>query len=119
MKKLFLSLILLSSIPVYGQKTETVYSIAKEMREKSWYEGQIKAWKAEIDKNKKNGIAWTNYYMAARALRHLSYDNPEAQKNTTTCVIPSLPISKKQILPVSKLTTWRTLSRDLPVRQTT
>lgn len=80
MKKLFLSLILLSSILVYGQKTETVYSIAKEMREKSWYEGQIKAWKAEIDQNKKNGIAWTNYYMASRALRHLSYDNPEARK---------------------------------------
>lgn len=80
MKKILFSIVLLGSFLVYGQKPETVYSIAKEMREKPWYEGQIKAWKAEIDKNKKNGIAWTNYYMAARAMRHLSYDNPEVRQ---------------------------------------
>lgn len=77
MKKLLFSIVLLSSFLVYGQKPETVYSIVKEIREKSWYEGQIKAWKSEIDKNKRNGIAWTNYYMAARAMRLLSPDDLE------------------------------------------
>lgn len=80
MKKFLFSILLLSSFAVYGQKPETVYSIAKEQRENSWYEGQIKAWKGEINKNKKNGIAWTNYYMAARALRHGSYQNPEMRE---------------------------------------
>ncbi len=80
MKKFLFSILLLSSFAVYGQKPETVYSIAKEQREDSWYEGQLKAWKGEINKNKKNGIAWTNYYMAARALRHGSYQNPEMRQ---------------------------------------
>lgn len=80
MKKILFSILLLSSSLVYGQKPETVYSIAKEQRDQSWYEGQIKAWKGEISKNKKNGIAWTNYYMAARALRHNSYQNPEMRQ---------------------------------------
>ncbi|WP_300659946.1 hypothetical protein [Fluviicola sp.] len=80
MKKILFSLLLLSSFAVYGQKPETVYSIAKEQRDNSWYEGQIKAWKGEINKDKKNGIAWTNYYMAARALRHNSYQNPEMRQ---------------------------------------
>jgi formylglycine-generating enzyme required for sulfatase activity len=54
------------------QKPEVVYSIAKEVKEISWYETQLNLWKAEIDKNNRNGEAWTNYYMAARALRNVS-----------------------------------------------
>ncbi len=60
-----------------AQKPETVYGFAKEQREQSWYETQLKLWKAEIDKDKTNGNAWYNYYKAARGLRNLSSDNTE------------------------------------------
>lgn len=81
MKNFLLGLTLLLATGSFAQKPETVYSIAMEVRELSWYEQQMQLWKAEIDKNKQNGIAWTNYYMAARALRNLSRDN-ETQFNT-------------------------------------
>src|SRR6218665_379879 len=62
-----------------NQKPETVYSIAKEIREISWYETQLKLWKAEIDKNNKYGEAWVNYYRAARALKKLSDEGSASQ----------------------------------------
>ena len=63
-----------------AQKPETVYSVAKEQREMSWYEQQQKLWKAETVKNKSNANAWYNYYSATRAMRNSCYDdkNPEA-----------------------------------------
>lgn len=63
-----------------AQKPETVYSVAREQREISWYEQQEKLWKQETVKNKSNASAWYNYYSAVRALRNSYYDdqNPEA-----------------------------------------
>ena len=63
-----------------AQKPETVYGFAKEQREQSWYETQLKLWKAEIDKDKTNGNAWYNYYRAARGLRNLHAGNAEKRK---------------------------------------
>lgn len=81
MKHFLLSLFLIcSSWIVFSQKPEQVYSIAVEVREIPWYEQQLILWKNEIDKNKQNGVAWTNYYMAARALRNLSGSDPEQLK---------------------------------------
>jgi len=62
------------------EKPQTVYSIAKEVKEISWYETQLKLWKAEIDMNNKNGEAWTNYYLASRALKNLSAHNSDEKK---------------------------------------
>lgn len=70
---------------VIVQKPETVYSTAKESKETSWYETQIKLWKAEIDKNNKNGEAWINYYRANRALRNLAPTEEERNKWDTEC----------------------------------
>lgn len=81
MKNILFGITLFFASTALGQKPEAVYSIALEVRELSWYEQQMHLWKAEIDKNKQNGTAWTNYYMAARALRNLSRDN-EAQFKT-------------------------------------
>lgn len=80
MKHFFIGLMLLGPAVVHSQQPEKVYSIALEIRENSWYEQQLQLWKAETEKNAQNGIAWTNYYMAARALRNLSGDNPELHK---------------------------------------
>lgn len=68
------------------QKPETVYSIAKEVKDNAWYENQIKLWKAEIDKNDKNGEAWINYYRANRALRNLSQTEEERTKWDSQCI---------------------------------
>lgn len=67
------------------QKPETVYSIAKEVKETSWYEMQSRLWKAEIDKNTKNGDAWINYYRANRALRNLAPTEEDRNKWDTQC----------------------------------
>ncbi|MGV3613119.1 MAG: hypothetical protein ACO1N0_19315 [Fluviicola sp.] len=84
MKQLFIGLTFLTCFQSFAQrdgvtvqKPETVYSIAKEEKALSWYEMQSKLWKAEIDKNNKNGEAWINYYRANRALRNLSSSNEE------------------------------------------
>jgi len=63
-----------------NQKPEKVYSIAKEIQEISWYETQLKLWKAEIDKDSKYGDAWVNYYRAARALKNLSEEGSAEKK---------------------------------------
>src|SRR6188768_1644876 len=78
MKQLFIGLAFLigfhslaQTTDVIIQRPETVHSITKEQKETSWYETQVKLWKAELDKNNKNGEAWINYYRANRALRNL------------------------------------------------
>jgi formylglycine-generating enzyme required for sulfatase activity len=90
MKHLFIGLTFLIGFHSFaqkdgGQKPETVYSIAKEQKETSWYETQIKLWKSEIDKNTKNGVAWINYYRANRALRNLSSTDEERNKWDKAC----------------------------------
>lgn len=90
MKHLFIGLTFITCFNCFAQKDgsqkpETVYSIAKEQKETSWYETQIKLWKAEIDKNTKNGEAWINYYRANRALRNLSSTEEERSKWDKEC----------------------------------
>lgn len=51
----------------YSQKAETVYSIAKEQRPIEWYQEQEAAWFKILKKDKKNAIAWNNYYESKRA----------------------------------------------------
>ncbi len=92
MKHLFIGLTFLTCFNSFAQgdgstiqKPETVYSIAKEVKETSWYETQIKLWKAELDKNSKNGEAWINYYRANRALRILASTEEERTKWDTRC----------------------------------
>lgn len=74
MKHLLIGFTFLTCFNVFAQeqKPEVVYSIAKEIKDISWYETQLKLWKAEIDKNNLSGEAWINYYRAARALKNLS-----------------------------------------------
>jgi hypothetical protein len=47
-------------------KPEKIYSFVKVVKTPEWYDQQIKLWKMEIDKNKKNADAWLNYYRASR-----------------------------------------------------
>lgn len=79
MKKVILGIALFYSSFVLAQQPETVYSIALEVHELSWYEQQMKLWEKETKKNSKDGNAWTNYYMASRALKNLTADEPEKQ----------------------------------------
>jgi hypothetical protein len=87
MKYLLIGFTFLTCLKVFSQeqKPETVYSIAKEEKEISWYENQLKLWKAEIDKNNKNGEAWINYYRANRALRNLASTDEERNKWYEEC----------------------------------
>lgn len=76
MKKLVLALTLFIGFQLTAQeKPQQVYSIAKEVKELSWYEKQAALWKKEIDKNNQYGDAWINYYNAARAMANVSRDN--------------------------------------------
>jgi len=80
MKFLLVGIALWTVINSFAQsnpKPEKVYSIAMEVRDSDWYLAQSDLWKAEIDKNPKNGEAWLNYYAASRALRNLL--NPETE----------------------------------------
>lgn len=87
MKYLLIGFTFLTCLNAFSQepKPETVYSIAKEEKEISWYETQIKLWKAEIDKNNQNGNAWINYYRANRALRNLAQTEEERTKWQSQC----------------------------------
>jgi hypothetical protein len=89
MKHLLIGFTFLACITSFAQektaKPEKVYSIATEVKETSWYETQIRLWKAELDKNNKNGEAWINYYRANRALRNLSSTEEERTKWDTQC----------------------------------
>ena len=92
MKQLFIGLTFLTYFHSFAQtdgvlvqKPETVYSIAKEVKDIAWYETQIKLWKSELDKNNKNGEAWINYYRAHRALRNLAPTEEDRTKWDTQC----------------------------------
>jgi tetratricopeptide (TPR) repeat protein len=52
----------------HAQQPEYVYGYAVQRQSTDWYNQQVKAWKAELDKNKSNGYAWYNYYRANRNL---------------------------------------------------
>jgi formylglycine-generating enzyme required for sulfatase activity/virulence-associated protein VapD len=70
----------------HAQKPEKVYSIIKDLHEKSWYEEQLRLWKLETEKNPKNAEAWYYYFSASRALRNLAYgDNDAVQKHQALC----------------------------------
>ncbi len=79
MKNTIIAIFCLLSIFSQAQKRETVYSVAREQREMSWYEQQQKLWKEETVKNKQDANAWYNYYSATRAMKNSCYDdkNPE------------------------------------------
>lgn len=80
MKKIIYSLIIgliLTNITINAQELKRVYSIVKELQTDEWYLTQKKLWKKEIDKSKKNAVAWENYYNAARALKNLSWKDEE------------------------------------------
>lgn len=81
---------------VSEQKPETVYSITKEDKGVKWYENQLKLWKAEIDKNPKNGDAWSNYYASARALRNITKGD-ERKKYAELCA--SIPAEVQKAVP--------------------
>jgi hypothetical protein len=86
MKYILIGFVFFNCLNAFSQKPETVYSIATEVKETSWYENQVKLWKAEIDKNEKNGEAWTNYYAALRALRNLApHASDEREKYIDLC----------------------------------
>lgn len=63
-----------------AQKPETVYGIAKERREESWYLTQFNGWKKLLDSDKTNAEAWYNYYKASRALRVISASDENRKK---------------------------------------
>lgn len=70
-KLLMLLLICVGGIKLLQAQTpEPIYSFATQLQPVSWYKEQIRLWKAEIDKNNENALAWYNYYRATRnALR--------------------------------------------------
>lgn len=83
MKKIIYSLIIgliLTNLTSNAQELKKVYSIVKELQTEEWYLTQKKLWKKEIDKDRKNAVAWENYYNSARALKNISWTNKEAQK---------------------------------------
>jgi hypothetical protein len=81
MKYLIYSIILaFNIINVKGQELKKVYSVVKEVQTEEWYKTQQELWKAEVDKDNKNAVAWENYYNAARALKNLSWKEPELNK---------------------------------------
>ncbi len=78
MKKIIYSLIIgLALTNINAQELKRVYSIVKELQNEEWYLTQKELWKKEVDKNKKNAVAWENYYNAARALKNLNWKNEE------------------------------------------
>lgn len=68
-----------------AQKPETVYGIAKERREESWYLTQLNGWKKLLDSDKTNAEAWYNYYKASRALRAVSATDEQRKKYSELC----------------------------------
>ena len=69
----------------HAQKHEKVYSIIKDLHEKSWYEEQLRLWKIETEKTlkmQKLGII----ILVPRALRNLAYgDNDAVKKHQALC----------------------------------
>ncbi len=54
-----------------AQTPQPIRSFATELKPVAWYAEQVKVWKAELDKNNKNALAWYNYYRATRNLSRL------------------------------------------------
>lgn len=102
MKYLIITITILASLHLFSQeqKPETVYSIAKEVRETSWYETQLKLWKAEIDKNNQNGDAWINYYRASRAMRNLA-ESGSANETKYKNLCAKIPSDLQKVMPES------------------
>ncbi|MFN5417364.1 MAG: SUMF1/EgtB/PvdO family nonheme iron enzyme [Flavobacteriia bacterium] len=76
MKKVIVILSLMYVSLNFAQKLETVHSFAREIRDVNWYQTQQKLWKEEVDKDKKNGEAWLNYFRASRALSYFGDGDP-------------------------------------------
>jgi len=72
MKHLLFYLICGFTVTAYSQVKEPVYSIAKEIHDKEWYETQFELWKKEATEGSKTPDAWYNYYAANRALLNLT-----------------------------------------------
>jgi len=85
MKRIIILLFLSVSALAQAQKPETVYSVAREWREFSWYETQLKLWKAEVNKNPKDANAWYNYFSACRALLNSSSDPAHKELYRNQC----------------------------------
>lgn len=84
MKIHFLAIVLcLTGSYSFGQQKETVHSIVVIRHEASWYETQMKLWKADVEKDNKNAEAWYNYYSAVRALGNLSEWGSDKRKAYT------------------------------------
>lgn len=71
------------SLKLIGAEPQKVYSLVYEFRSPTWYLEQINAWKAELDKNKKNTQAWQYYFTATRML-NMTKDNTIDQKEFET-----------------------------------
>lgn len=54
-----------------AQTPEPIYSFATQLQPVSWYKEQSRLWRAEIDKNNSNALAWYNYYRATRNISRL------------------------------------------------
>lgn len=79
MKKIIIAVFCLFTMALQAQKAETVYSVAKEQKEMSWYETQQKLWKELTVKNKLDANAWYGYYSATRAMRNSCYNEKDPE----------------------------------------
>ena len=53
-----------------NDQPETVYSVIYVQKPNDWYIRQADLWKAEIEKDAQNVVAWRNYYSAVRYARY-------------------------------------------------
>lgn len=89
MKHLLIGLLCLQSLLApcisSAQKAEPIYSFVAVEQSLDWYKQQQKAWKKELDKNRKNAYAWYNYYRVSRNLNILdSTDTRSRQEKWET-----------------------------------
>ncbi len=66
MRNLLIILSLFCSLSLGAQKAEPVYGYALVKKNPEWYRNQVKAWRAELQKDKSNYIAWYYIYYATR-----------------------------------------------------
>lgn len=64
---------LLLMVSAFGQKPQIIEGIAKERKSVSYYKEQSTLWKQVVDKDKKDGDAWMQYYKANRARYQLEF----------------------------------------------
>ncbi len=77
MKNGIMMLMVLINFYATSQTPQTIYGVVKDRQEMSWYQEQELLWKKEVDANKKNPVAWLNYYEAVRAQYLLSEEGTE------------------------------------------